>query len=93
MVLPSLAAAEMLAAEGISVSVVNCRYLKPYDELTLAAVVADHRQLLVVEEGSEPERMSQSHFTARVSVKTIKNLSCGPRSVRGRNLMSSGRAG
>jgi 1-deoxy-D-xylulose-5-phosphate synthase len=31
---------------------VNCRYLKPYDELTLAAVVADHRHLLVVEEGT-----------------------------------------
>jgi 1-deoxy-D-xylulose-5-phosphate synthase len=52
MVLPSLEAAELLAAEGISVTVVNCRYLKPYDELTLAAVVADHRQLLVVEEGT-----------------------------------------
>ncbi len=52
MVLPSLAAAETLAAEGLSVTVVNCRYLKPYDELTLAAIVADHRQLLVVEEGT-----------------------------------------
>jgi 1-deoxy-D-xylulose-5-phosphate synthase len=52
MVLPALAAAEVLAAEGLSVTVVNCRYLKPYDELTLAAVVADHRQLLVVEEGT-----------------------------------------
>ena len=52
MVLPSLAAAETLAAEGLSVTVVNCRYLKPYDELTLAAIVADHKQLLVVEEGT-----------------------------------------
>ena len=52
MVLPSLAAAALLAAEGLSVTVVNCRYLKPYDELTLAALVADHRQLLVVEEGT-----------------------------------------
>ena len=52
MVLPSLAAAALLAAEGLSVTVVNCRYLKPYDELTLAAIVADHRQLLVVEEGT-----------------------------------------
>jgi 1-deoxy-D-xylulose-5-phosphate synthase len=48
MVLPSIAAAETLAAEGLSVTVVNCRYLKPYDELTLAAIVADHKQLLVV---------------------------------------------
>lgn len=52
MVVPALAAAEALATEGISVTVVNCRYLKPYDELTLGAIVADHRQLLVVEEGT-----------------------------------------
>jgi 1-deoxy-D-xylulose-5-phosphate synthase len=52
MVRPSLAAAESLAAEGINVSVVNCRFLKPYDEVTLAAILADHRQVLVVEEGT-----------------------------------------
>jgi 1-deoxy-D-xylulose-5-phosphate synthase len=52
MVAPSLAAADALAAEGLEVTVVNCRYLKPYDQVTLAAVLADHRQLLVVEEGS-----------------------------------------
>jgi 1-deoxy-D-xylulose-5-phosphate synthase len=52
MVLQSLAAAEALAAEGLSVTVVNCRFLKPYDEMTLAAVLADHKQILVVEEGT-----------------------------------------
>jgi 1-deoxy-D-xylulose-5-phosphate synthase len=52
MVLPAMAAAATLAAEGLSITVVNCRYLKPYDELTLAALVADHKQLLVVEEGT-----------------------------------------
>lgn len=52
MVLKSMDAAEALAAEGLSVTVVNCRYLKPYDELTLAAIVADHKQLVVVEEGT-----------------------------------------
>ena len=52
MVLPAMAAAEMLAAEGLPVTVVNCRYLKPYDELTLGAIVADHKQILVVEEGT-----------------------------------------
>ena len=52
MVRPSLKAAETLAAEGLRVTVVNCRYLKPYDELTLAAVVHDHKHLLVVEEGT-----------------------------------------
>jgi 1-deoxy-D-xylulose-5-phosphate synthase len=52
MVLPAMAAAETLAAEGLQVTVVNCRYLKPYDELTLAAIVADHKHILVVEEGT-----------------------------------------
>jgi 1-deoxy-D-xylulose-5-phosphate synthase len=52
MVQTSLAAAESLAAEGLDVTVVNCRYLKPYDQVTLAAILADHRQILVVEEGT-----------------------------------------
>jgi 1-deoxy-D-xylulose-5-phosphate synthase len=52
MVGQAMKAAESLAAEGLSVTVVNCRYLKPYDELTLAAVVADHKTVLVVEEGT-----------------------------------------
>jgi 1-deoxy-D-xylulose-5-phosphate synthase len=51
-VLPALAAAEALAAEGLNITVVNCRFLKPYDQLTLAALLTDHRQLLVVEEGT-----------------------------------------
>ena len=33
-------------------TVVNCRYLKPYDEVTLAAILAEHRFILVVEEGT-----------------------------------------
>jgi 1-deoxy-D-xylulose-5-phosphate synthase len=52
MVGTSLAAAELLAADGLDVTVVNCRYLKPYDEVTLAAILASHRQVLVVEEGT-----------------------------------------
>ena len=52
MVRHALAAAETLADEGLNITVVNCRYLKPYDSLTLAAILADHRQILVVEEGT-----------------------------------------
>ncbi len=52
MVLPSLEAAESLAPSGIDVTVVNCRFLKPYDALTLAGVLADHKQILVAEEGT-----------------------------------------
>lgn len=52
MVLPSLAAADVLASEGLSVTVVDCRFLKPYDEVTLAAVLAEHKSILTVEEGT-----------------------------------------
>jgi 1-deoxy-D-xylulose-5-phosphate synthase len=52
MVDPSLAAAEQLSADGLNVTVVNSRFLKPYDSLTLAAVLQDHRAVLVVEEGT-----------------------------------------
>jgi 1-deoxy-D-xylulose-5-phosphate synthase len=52
MVDASLRAADSLAAEGLDVTVVNCRFLKPHDEVTLAAILAGHRQVLVVEEGT-----------------------------------------
>ena len=52
MVNTSIAAAETLDAEGLDVTVVNCRYLKPYDEATLAAILVEHRHVLVVEEGT-----------------------------------------
>jgi 1-deoxy-D-xylulose-5-phosphate synthase len=52
MVEHSLAAAQRLGADGLDVTVVNCRYLKPHDEVTLAAILANHRQILVVEEGT-----------------------------------------
>jgi 1-deoxy-D-xylulose-5-phosphate synthase len=52
MVRPAVEAAESLAIEGFDPTVVNCRFLKPYDALTLSAILADHRQLLVVEEGT-----------------------------------------
>jgi 1-deoxy-D-xylulose-5-phosphate synthase len=52
LVLPALAAAKTLAEEGLNITVVNCRFLKPYDEATLLAILAHHRQVLVVEEGT-----------------------------------------
>ena len=52
MVNQSLAAADLLARDGINVTVVNCRFMKPYDEVTLAAVLANHQRVLVVEEGT-----------------------------------------
>lgn len=52
MVQNALQAAETLEAEGIRVTVVNCRYLKPHDEITLNALLVNHSKLLVVEEGT-----------------------------------------
>lgn len=52
MVMPLLAAAESLAQEGFDITVVNCRFLKPHDEVALAALISNHHQFLVVEEGT-----------------------------------------
>jgi 1-deoxy-D-xylulose-5-phosphate synthase len=52
MVLPAVQAAELLAAEGIQCSVVNCRFLKPLDTAMLDALTARHHTLVTVEEGT-----------------------------------------
>jgi 1-deoxy-D-xylulose-5-phosphate synthase len=48
---PALRAAEMLGADGLDVTVVNCRFMKPVDRATLEALVRDHRFLVTVEDG------------------------------------------
>ncbi len=50
MVLPSVAAAEALDAESIRCSVVNCRFLKPYDRTVFEQMVRGHPAVLTVEE-------------------------------------------
>jgi 1-deoxy-D-xylulose-5-phosphate synthase len=49
---PALAAAERLAVDGESVTVVNCRFLKPYDRAMLESLVTEHRVLLTIEDGT-----------------------------------------
>ena len=51
MVLPSVAAAQALDAQGIRCSVVNCRFLKPYDRTVFERMVRGHPAVLTVEEG------------------------------------------
>jgi len=51
MVLPSMEAAERLAAEGIRCTVVNCRFLKPWDEAVFEEMMRSHPTVLTVEEG------------------------------------------
>ena len=52
MVLSALTAAERLSKEGIEATVVNCRYLKPYDRRMFEHVVSAHDAILTVEEGT-----------------------------------------
>jgi len=52
MVQPALEAAGRLAAEGIDAAVINCRFLKPYDEIMLESIVHDSKVVVTVEEGT-----------------------------------------
>ena len=52
MVRPSIDAAQELAARGIDATVVNCRYMKPYDRPMFEELVTRHDSILVVEEGT-----------------------------------------
>ncbi len=52
MVMPALEAADALAREGMSPTVVNCRFIKPLDERTLEQVFPGHAHVLTVEEGT-----------------------------------------
>ena len=50
---PALEAAALLARDGFDVSVVNCRFVKPLDRAMLKTLVADHRLLVTVEDGTK----------------------------------------
>ncbi|HVP06863.1 MAG TPA: 1-deoxy-D-xylulose-5-phosphate synthase [Candidatus Acidoferrum sp.] len=51
MVSPAVKAAAMLEEKGIDVSVVNCRFVKPFDRAMLDVIKADARAVITVEEG------------------------------------------
>ena len=48
---PALEAAQTLAADGLDVTVVNCRFLKPIDREILDALAHEHKLLVTVEDG------------------------------------------
>ncbi|MBA3344148.1 MAG: 1-deoxy-D-xylulose-5-phosphate synthase [Gemmatimonadales bacterium] len=52
MVAPAVEAADLLSAQGIECSVVNCRFLKPLDSAMLQSMVRQHRTVVTVEEGT-----------------------------------------
>lgn len=49
---PALDAARALAAEGLDVTVVNARFIKPLDRAMLETLVREHRLLVTVEDGT-----------------------------------------
>ncbi len=51
MVLTAMEAADRLAEEGIRCTVVNCRFLKPYDTVVFEEMVRSHPVVVTVEEG------------------------------------------
>jgi 1-deoxy-D-xylulose-5-phosphate synthase len=53
MVHPALEAADLLQREGISATVVDCRFIKPLDEAALERLFPAHGSVLTVEEGTE----------------------------------------
>ena len=52
MVLPAIEAATKLGEDGIHATVVNCRFLKPYDRAVFEDVVKTHAAVLTLEEGA-----------------------------------------
>ena len=52
MVQPALEAADRLQAEGIDAAVINCRFMKPYDEIMLESVVLGTKVVVTIEEGT-----------------------------------------
>jgi 1-deoxy-D-xylulose-5-phosphate synthase len=82
MVHPALEAARSLEAEGLAATVVNCRFLKPFDEQTLTWVASRHGAILTVEEGTivngfgaaiarELESMQRGAHAVRVDVMGV----------------------
>ncbi|MFQ5703685.1 MAG: 1-deoxy-D-xylulose-5-phosphate synthase [Gemmatimonadales bacterium] len=49
---PAMEAADLLAADGIDVSVVNCRFIKPFDREMLEEVARHHGRVITVEDGT-----------------------------------------
>ncbi len=90
MVETALKAAEILASEGLDITVVNCRYLKPYDEVTLNAVLADHSHILTVEEGSVVNGFGA--YMAAIAQRLAPNVRIGTHGVPDRIIYSASRA-
>jgi 1-deoxy-D-xylulose-5-phosphate synthase len=78
MVLPALAAAELLAAQGVSATVVNARFVCPLDERTIVGLAQSVGRIVTVEEnvpmggfGSAVSECLDRHQLSHVSLLRI----------------------
>jgi 1-deoxy-D-xylulose-5-phosphate synthase len=68
---PALEAAEALARDGIDVTVVNCRFMKPLDRAMLMELARGHRLLVTVEDGVEVNGFG-AHVAAAVAAGDVR---------------------
>jgi 1-deoxy-D-xylulose-5-phosphate synthase len=52
MVYPAWKAADILDKDRISATVINCRFLKPFDETMLSEILSKHNYIITLEEGA-----------------------------------------
>jgi pyruvate dehydrogenase E1 component beta subunit len=69
----ALAAADTLAADGISVEVVDLRTLRPLDDATIMASVAKTHRVVIVDEGWKSGSLS-AEITARIVEQAFYDL-------------------
>jgi len=73
------AAAEQLATDGLDVSVVNARFLKPMDREMLDVLAQTHKLLVTVEDGTV---VNASARRSRAGADHRPRVACGPRRAR-----------
>ncbi len=78
MVANSLKAAEKLEKDGFSVTVINCRFVKPLDEVMLRSIIQTHEHIVTVEEnvlsGGFGSQVGQFIHSQRLDCGTLTNL-------------------
>jgi 1-deoxy-D-xylulose-5-phosphate synthase len=52
MVYPAWRAADILDKDGIHATLINCRFLKPFDNRMLKEILSNHKSIITIEEGS-----------------------------------------
>jgi pyruvate/2-oxoglutarate/acetoin dehydrogenase E1 component len=81
----SLAAADLLAAEGISAEVIDLRVLRPLDTATILASVAKTRRVVIVDEGWRSGSLA-AEIGMRIAEEAFFELDAPVRRVCGREV-------